>query len=211
MTPHTRTHARSLAPSPPCLAPLLSLLPAVRSDTDSGGGGGGVNRRRHPSQRAVQSVRRQICAVRHVAYRNISELHCAVTIPPIITKAQPLAMTQHIQSPGETVTRQQGWELMAPPQPALHTANYSFLCQHRRKVGSSSPLTCSGALTALHRSENDFQPAAPTSRVFLQVEQITGRTEDVECEIKAPGEDFPTSGETAPSHQPRIRESNFLL
>lgn len=68
-------------------------------------------------------------------------------------------MTQHIQSPGETVTRQQGLEkgsseLMALPQLALHTANYSFLCQHGRKVGSSSPLTCSGALTTLQPSEN---------------------------------------------------------
>lgn len=68
-------------------------------------------------------------------------------------------MIQHIQSSGETVTRQQGLdkgssELMALPQPASHTTNYSFLCQHGRKVGSSSPLTCSGALTTLQRSEN---------------------------------------------------------
>lgn len=63
-------------------------------------------------------------------------------------------MIQHIQSPGETVTRQHGLdkgssELMALPQPAAHPTNYSFLCQHGRKVGSCSPLTCSGALTTL--------------------------------------------------------------
>lgn len=63
-------------------------------------------------------------------------------------------MTQHIQSPGETVTRQQGAEkgapeLMALPKLALQTANYSFLCQHDHEGGSSRPLACSGALTAL--------------------------------------------------------------
>lgn len=67
--------------------------------------------------------------------------------PPIITDAhRPLVsvihshitMIQHIQSPGETVTRQQGLdigssELMALPQPAPQPTNYPFLCQHGRK------------------------------------------------------------------------------
>lgn len=68
-------------------------------------------------------------------------------------------MIQHIWSPGETVTRQQGLEkgsseLMALLLAASHPTNYSFLCQHGRKVDSSRLLTCSGALTTLQRSEN---------------------------------------------------------
>lgn len=148
-------------------------------------------------------------------------------IPPIKTNAcRPRVFMIHSRSPwfstyshlGETVTRQQGLdegssELMALPQPASRTTNYSFLCQHGRKVGSSSPLTSSGALTTLQGKWKLVSTRlCPQELCFsyrlckLPAEFKDAKVWDEKC-VRGRGEDFQTSRVSAPSYRQWIREA----